>query len=369
MALDHVRDLMHVNSITQSPTNLLTTSPALFFTRWLTYLCAPIFVFLAGTSAYLFFKSKCNISQSRKFLLKRGLWLILLEFTLVNFALFFDVHFSTFIFEVIATIGFGFIMLSLMLKLSVRVIAITGLVIIFCHNLFALIPFAQGSTLKAVLTPLFSLAASPLNTHTVFVMAYPPIPWLGIMLVGFACGKLFELQAAKRKNLFIKIGLSALLLFAVIRFINIYGDSVPWSAQKNSLYTFLSFMNVTKYPPSLLFCLITLGIMFLMLAVAEQTNNTVTKIFNVYGKVPLFYFVVHFYLIHLIMIGLMLLQGFHWQQLDFSGTFGRPKSVTSGVGLSYIYLIWIAVVIVLYYPCLWFGKYKAEHKQWWISYL
>ncbi|MEJ7673761.1 MAG: hypothetical protein WKF59_13960 [Chitinophagaceae bacterium] len=173
-------------------------------------------------------------------------------------------------------------------------------------------------------------------------MAYPPIPWLGIMLVGFACGKLFELEAAKRKTLFIKIGLSALLLFIVIRFINIYGDPVQWSAQKNTLYTFLSFMNITKYPPSLLFCLITLALMFLMLAIAERANSRVNKIFIVYGNVPLFYFLVHFFLIHLTMIVLMLLQGFNWSQLDFaSGNLGRPKGVQSGVGLTLIYLIWM----------------------------
>ncbi|MGI8582660.1 MAG: DUF1624 domain-containing protein, partial [Chitinophagaceae bacterium] len=341
-----------------------------FFTRWITYLCAPIFVFLAGTSAYLSFKNKNNISQSRNFLLKRGVWLIVLEFTLVNFALFFDVRFSMFIFEVIAAIGFGFIILSLMIKLSARTIAITGLIIILCHNLFALIPFAEGSTLKPVLTPLFSLTAIPLNANTVFVMAYPPIPWLGIMLAGFACGKLFELEAAKRKTLFIKIGLSALLLFIVIRFINIYGDTVQWYAQKNTLYTFLSFMNITKYPPSLLFCLITLALMFLMLSIAERANSSVTQIFIVYGNVPLFYFLIHFFLIHLTMIVLMLLQGFNWSQLDFaSGNLGRPKGVQSGVGLTLIYLIWIAIVIALYKPCQWYGEYKAGSKQWWLKYL
>jgi uncharacterized membrane protein len=370
MALDHVRDLMHINSIAQSPTNLATTSPALFFTRWITYLCAPIFVFLAGTSAYLSFQRKKNTPQTRNFLLKRGAWLIVLEFTLVNFALFFDIHFGTFIFEVIAAIGFGFIILSLLINLSPKAIAITGLIIIFCHNLFALIPFAEGSIIKTILTPLFTLTALPVNAHSVFVMAYPPIPWLGIMLVGFASSKLFELPPLKRKSIFLTIGFSALVLFIIIRFINIYGESFKWAAQKNMLYTFLSFMNVTKYPPSLLFCLVTLGIMFLMLAFAEQFNNRVANIFIVYGKVPLFYFLVHFFVIHLTLIGLLLLQGFQWQQLDFaSGTFGRPKGMQSGVGLYIIYSIWIAIVMILYKPCLWFGKYKAEHRQWWLKYL
>ena len=370
MALDHVRDMMHVNSITQSPTNLETTSPALFFTRWITYVCAPIFVFLAGTSAYLSFKRKNNTAESRRFLLTRGLWLIVLEFTLVNFVLFFDINFATFIFEVIAAIGFGFIILSLVINLSPRTLGITGLIIIFCHNLFAFIPFAGGSTMKTVLSPLITLTALPLTANKIFLIAYPPIPWLGIMLIGFACGMLFELQPANRKSIFLKIGFSALLLFIIIRFINVYGDSFQWSAQKNTLYTFLSFMNITKYPPSLLFCLITLGLMFLMLAIAERANNRIAKICNVYGRVPLFYFLVHFVMIHVTMIVLMLLQGFSWSQLDFaSGTFGRPKGVQSGVGLTLIYLFWIAIVIALYKPCQWYGEYKAKHKHWWLKYL
>lgn len=370
MALDHVRDMIHVNSITESPTNLETTTPILFFTRWITYLCAPIFVFLAGTSAFISFNNKNNFLQSRNFLLKRGVYLILLELVVVNFELFFDLGYHTLLFEVIATIGFGFIVLSFLLKLSSKTIAIIGLLIIFCHNLFSFIPFQEGSIIKAVLSPLFNLGAFPIFTNKVFVMAYPPIPWLGIMLVGFASGKLFELQQEKRKDIFIKIGLSALLLFAVIRFLNIYGDPVPWSIQKQDVFTFLSFMNVTKYPPSLVFCLVILGIMFLILSLSDGKKGRLMNIVSVYGKVPLFYFLVHFFLIHLTMLAIMFLQGFHWSQLDFvSGTFGRPKGLQSGLPLWGIYLLWIAVVVVLYKPCKWYGNYKSAHKNWWLPYL
>lgn len=370
MALDHVRDLMHVNSITQSPTNLETTTPILFFTRWITYLCAPTFVFLAGTSAFISFKNKNNFFQSRNFLLKRGVYLVVLEFVVVNFLMYFDPGYHTLIFEVIATIGLGFIVLSFLLKVSSKTIAIIGLVIIFGHNLFSLIPFEQGSVLKSVLSPLLTLGVFPVFTNKVFIMAYPPVPWLGIMLAGFATGKLFELQQPERKKIFIKIGLSALLLFMLIRFVNVYGDPVKWSVQKNNIFTFLSFMNITKYPPSLLFCLITLGIMFLMLAFTGGVKNRFITITSVYGKVPLFYFLVHFFLIHVIMVTVMLLQGFHWSQLDFaSGNFGRPKGVTSGLPLWAIYVIWITVVAVLYKPCIWYWKYKAAHKNGWVRYL
>jgi len=370
MALDHVRDLMHVNSITQSPTNLETTTPMLFFTRWITYLCAPTFVFLAGTSAYISLRKSNSISKTRGFLLKRGLYLIVLEFIVVNFALFFDPAYHTILFEVIAAIGFGFIILGLLLKASYKLIGIIGLVILFGHNLVPFIPLAKNSILRTVLTPFFGPGAFPVFSNRVFIMGYPPIPWLSIMLVGFASGKFFELPDEKRKRLFIKIGLSGLLLFIVLRYINIYGDPVQWASQKTAVFTFLSFMNVTKYPPSLLFCLVTLGIMFLMLAFSEGSTNKLSKIVSVYGKVPLFYFLVHFFIIHFIMLALMFLQGFSWSQLDFaSGAFGRPKGVQSGVELWVIYLIWIAVVIMLYKPCLLFGKYKTEHKQWWLKYM
>ncbi|WP_427872565.1 DUF1624 domain-containing protein [Flavobacterium sp. MMS24-S5] len=369
MALDHVRDLMHVDSITQSPTDLTTTSPLLFFTRFITHLCAPTFVFLAGTSVYLSLQNKNNVSETRKFLLKRGIWLVVLEFTIVNFGLFFDIGFHSLLFEVIATIGFGFIILSALLKIRSQTLGIIGLLILFFHNLTPLIPFAENSILKTALTPLFSPIVFPFSGRA-FIMGYPPIPWLGIMLVGFATGKFFEWTEEKRKQLFTKIGLTALVLFIIIRFVNIYGDPALWTTQKNVVFNFLSFINVTKYPPSLLFCLATLGIMFLLLAFAEQFTNRIKKVSLVYGKVPLFYFVVHFYVIHFLTLLMLFVQGFSFSQFEFAtGTFGRPKGIESGLSLWLIYLIWIFVVVLLYKPCQWFGKYKSEHKYWWLQYI
>jgi uncharacterized membrane protein len=370
MALDHVRDLMHIHSISQSPTDLTTTTPLLFFTRWITYLCAPIFVFLAGSSAYLTFKRKNNLSESREFLLKRGLWLMFLEFTVVNFGLYFDIGFHTLLFEVIATIGFGFIILGLSLKLSIRQIGIIGLVIVFGHNLITQLPLPPTSFLKTLLTPLFNPIAIPLFSDQVFVMGYPPIPWLGILLIGFASGHLFEMEEKKKERLFLKIGVTALVSFVILRFVNSFGDPVSWLSQKNSMLTFLSFMNVTKYPPSLLFSLVTLGAMFMLLAFTDHFNSHFNRIASVYGKVPLFYFIVHFYLIHLVTLAVLLLQGFQWSQFEFAtGTFGRPKVGASGLELMPIYLIWVGVVLALYKPCLWYGKYKTEHRKWWLRYI
>jgi len=369
MALDHTRDMMHVNSLTQSPTDLSTTTATLFFTRWITHFCAPTFVFLAGVSAYLSFKNKNDVAASRRFLLSRGVWLIILEFTLVNFALFFDIHFSSFIFEVIAAIGFGFIILGLLLKVPVKTIGFIGLLIIFGHNVFSLIPFAKGSLVNTILSPLFVLGAFPITSKITLVMAYPVIPWLGIILAGFATGKIFYLDPIERKKIFLKIGFLALLLFMALRFINIYGDPVPWAHQKNTLFTFLSFINVTKYPPSLLFCLLMLGGMFLLLSFAEGLKNKFSNFVIVYGKVPLFYFLIHLYVIHLLTLAMVYLQGFKTSQLIFGFTFGRPKA-GSGVNLFIIYLIWIGVVILMYPICKWYGKYKAEHKEKiWLRYL
>jgi uncharacterized membrane protein len=370
MALDHVRDMIHVNSITQSPTNLATTTPTLFFTRWITYLCAPTFVFLAGTSVYISLLKKKDVLQSSRFLLKRGLYLILLEFVVVNFGLFFDPGFHTLIFEVIATIGVGFIVLSLLLKFPVKTVAFIGIAILLFHNLFVLIPFKEGSTLKTIASLFFMPGAIPFLSQHVFIMGYPPIPWLGIMLLGYATGHFFEWTAEKRRDLFLKAGSGAILLFGIIRYLNVYGDLVPRAVQKSGTLTFLSFMNVTKYPPSLQFCLITLGIMLLLLSYSELRKNRITTVLSVYGKVPMFYFIIHFFMIHVILLVVLLLQGFHWSDLDFaSGTFGRPKGAESGLPLWSIYLIWMGVVGLLYPPCKWFGKYKATHYQWWLKYI
>jgi uncharacterized membrane protein len=370
MALDHVRDLMHVNSITQSPTNLQTTSPALFFTRWITYLCAPTFVFLAGTSAYLSWKKNNDTFESRAYLIKRGIYLLALEFIVVNFLLFFDPLYHTIIFEVIATIGFGFIILGSLLNVRTGIIGVLGLILIFGHDLSSFIPLADNSFGKNILSFFFSQAALPLSSNRVFVMAYPPLPWLGIMLAGFATGKFFERSKEKRTSLFMKIGFAAFVLFIVIRFINTYGNPFPWSIQHSAVFTFLSFMNVSKYPPSLQFCLITLSIMFFILSFTERPTAKVLQMIAVYGKVPLFYFLLHFLVIHLLMLALLFLQGFSWSQLDFaSGNFGRPKGIQSGVVLWVVYLIWISVVVILYKPCVWYGKYKSEHPHWWLKYL
>jgi uncharacterized membrane protein len=369
MALDHTRDLMHLTSVVDQPTNLQTTTPALFLTRWVTHLCAPTFVFLSGASAYLSFKSKNDVASTQRFLLTRGIWLVILEFTLVNFGIWFDLHFSIFIFDVIAAIGFGFIILSLFLRASTKAILITGLAIIFLHNLSSFIPAPQTSIGGKILMMLVAPGALPFGKSGLFIMGYPPIPWLGIMLVGFAAGKLFMLPAIERKRVFFKIGIAGVVIFIAVRSFNIYGDPFKWEPQKNALFTFLSFINVTKYSPSLLFCLLTLGVMFLLLSWMEGMQNKFTQIATVYGKAPLFYFLVHWYILHPVMFLIVFLQGYKYSDLVFGANLGRPKGV-SGVNLWYIFLIWILVVILLFPLSKWYGKYKENHRdRKWLSYL
>ncbi|HEX8277544.1 MAG TPA: heparan-alpha-glucosaminide N-acetyltransferase domain-containing protein, partial [Segetibacter sp.] len=189
MALDHTRDLIHVTSLTQVPTDLLTTTPALFFTRLVTHVCAPTFVFLSGVSAYISLKNRSSLQDSRRFLITRGIWLFIVEFTLVNFGIWFDIHFAVFLFDVIAAIGFGFIITGLLLKVSARTIGIIGLAIIFLHNLVPLAPPAGASLFSRILMALFSPGAFPFGNGRIFVIGYPPIPGVGLMLTGFAAGK------------------------------------------------------------------------------------------------------------------------------------------------------------------------------------
>lgn len=362
MALDHTRDLMHVTSVTNTPTDLQTTTVALFMTRWITHFCAPTFVFLSGASAFLVFKRTNDLKTTRRFLISRGVWLVILEFTLVNFGIWFDIHFSVFIFDVIATIGFGFIALGLLLRASTRTILITGLAIIFLHNLSLFIPNSQTSLLSRLSMMLVSPGAIPFGKGGLFIMGYPPVPWLGIMLVGFAGGKLFERPIPNRKRIFLKIGLAALALFVVIRGINIYGDTFQWGTQKTPLFTLLSFINVTKYPPSLVFCLLTQGVMFLLLYVAESLHNKFAKVTMVYGQVPLFYFLIHWYILHPLMFAIVFAQGYKYTDLVFGVSLGRPKGM-SGVNLWFVYAIWILTLILLYPLCKWYGNYKKAHKE------
>jgi len=370
MALDHVRDLMHTTALTQDPTNLETTTAGLFLTRWITHLCAPTFVFLSGTSVFISLKNNPDIEAGRKFLISRGLWLILLEFTVITLGLWADIKFRMMVFQVIGAIGLGLICLSFMLKLSAKTIGIIGLTIILGHNLLQGVSFNDNIPLRVFWAFLFRLDVFPVTPNFTFAVLYPFIPWFGIMLTGYACGQLFLLEEKKRRRTLLLTGLSVLAFFVILRFANFYGDPIPWKSQKSPLFTFLSFISIFKYPPSLLYTSLTLGIMFLTLAAADGVRNRFVSIVSVYGKVPLFYYILHWYLIHSLMFLLIFYQGFSWEELPFGAfQFGRPPA-KSGVELPYIYMIWAFVVITLYPLCKWYNGYKAAHREKkWLRYI
>lgn len=369
MALDHTRDLLYVN-FAQNPTDLATTTPALFFTRWITHLCAPTFVFLSGVSAWLSSRNRADQQENRRFLFKRGIWLIILDLTLVNFALWTDIRFRLMLFEVLGAIGFGFIVLSLLYKVSPRILGVIGLVIIFGHDLLFKVMLPPNPLLQFTGSFLMGPGAFQFSPHFLFVVGYPVLPWLGIMLLGFACGRLFEYPVDIRKKIFLRTGLVALGLFILLRGFNIYGDPFPWSAQKSAVFSFLSFMEVNKYPPSLLFTLVTLGILFLGLFLTEGKDNALTGMVSTYGKTPLFYFLIHLYLIHLIMFLIVFAQGFHPRDLVFGPfKYGRPAK-GSGIGLPAVYLVWLTVVAFMYPLCRRYGIYKIAHREnKWLRYL
>jgi uncharacterized membrane protein len=376
MALDHTRDLLHVDSMARQPTDLAATTPLLFFTRWITHFCAPTFVFLSGVSAYLSARNRLSsgnqpdVRENRRYLLSRGIWLLFLEFTIVNFSLWCDIHFRILIFEVIGTIGCGFIVLSLLYKVRPKILGIVGLVLIFGHDLLSSVMLPAYPLLQFIGSFLMGPGVFHLTPHHVLVIAYPVLPWLGIMLAGYGCGLVFELPADFRRKLFLRVGMAALGLFILLRCANLYGDPSPWKVQKNALFTFLSFINVTKYPPSLLFTLVTLGGLFFLLAFTEGWDNKFTAIVSVYGKTPLFYFLIHFLVIHAAMFIMVFGQGFRPADLVFGPfKYGRPAA-GSGLTLPYIYGVWLGVVAFMYPLCRWYGRYKTSHQEnRWLRYL
>ena len=369
MAIDHIRDLLHTTSLTNDPLDLTTGSPALFITRWITHVCAPVFVFLAGTSAYLTLVNQNTISKTKQFLRRRGLLLMFLEITVIGFGIWFDIYFRTFLLQVIFAIGAGFFILSFLLKIQAKYLGIIGLCIVVLHNLSYKVHIEKDTSLGFVWSLLFDRGFFKLGEERGLMIGYAIIPWLGILLCGFGFGKIFSFSTEKRSKVLLYSGLISLFTFIFLRSFNLYGDQNPWSIQPTFINSFFSFINLNKYPPSLLYACATLSIMFFIMWLADNKNNRFTKIFIVYGKVPMFFYVLHWYIIHLSMFVMIRIQGVEWKEMPFGMMqFGRP---TSGVGLHlpYIYIYWICLIILMYPLCNWYGKYKAKNRQiTWLKY-
>src|SRR5437762_3150279 len=379
MAIDHVRDFFYKAAVTggasvaTNPTDLATTTPALFFTRWITHFCAPIFVFLAGTSIFLMSQKKSKPDLSL-FLIKRGVWLVLVEIILVTFSWTFNPFYNFIILQVIWAIGVSMIVLGLLIHLPTRVLLIIGLVIVFGHNILNY-PWINKDLKGGWLADLLyfsNFSIYNLDKTHVFIIVYAFVPWTGVMLLGYCLGKLFtsEFDPQKRQKILLWLGFGLLAVFLILRFINNYGDPVPWSKQpRGSMFTFLSFINVNKYPASLDFLSITIGGGLIALALLEHVQGKFSDFFRVFGRVPMFYYVLHLYLIHLIGVIVFFEEGFSADQIVTPNNpfFFRPSAF--GFGLLGVYIVWIIVVLILYPICKKYDRYKTAHRHWWLSYL
>lgn len=371
MALDHVRDYFHADAFLHNPTDLGNTNIILFFTRWITHFCAPVFVFLAGTSAFMVGNRKGKAGLS-SFLLTRGLWLIFLEFTVINFSWFFNIHFSFIALTVIWGLATSMILLSVVVYLPFKAILAIGLVLVFGHNILDSLQVVGNSPLGEISAVLLRPYVFQLGHFTVFT-GYPILPWAGVMFLGYCFGTLYSssFNQDKRKKTLIQLGVSSILLFVVMRFINHYGDPSSWEGQRDFVFTILSFINLTKYPPSMFYILVTLGPAFLFLAFTEKISGKISSYVVSLGRVPMFYYITHIYLIHILALFAALATGYSLSDMTFTTWItDSPNLKGYGFNLFVVYLIWIGVVLSLYPFCLWYERYKANHKEkWWLSYL
>jgi uncharacterized membrane protein len=364
MALDHVRDFFGNSGF--NPTDPATTTIPLFFTRWITHLCAPVFFLLTGTGAYLSLRRKTKQELSR-FLFTRGLWLIFLELTVtrcLGWQFNFDYHVTLLL--VLWALGWSMMVLSALVYLPTSVVTAIGVVMIATHNLFDSV---QSSN------PLWSILHSPnfiVNNpgHIVFV-TYVLIPWIGVAAAGYGLGQVYSWPSARRKAFLLALGIGLTAAFVVLRGINIYGDPLPWGTQRSAAFTALSFLNTTKYPPSLLYLLMTLGPAMLLLWAADAGTPRWLQPPLIIGKVPMFYYVLHIPLIHLLAIAVCY-AGYgqvHWMfESPGLGEFPITKPPGWGYSLPIIYLVWAVVVVTLYPLCRWFAGLKRRHSDAWLSY-
>lgn len=367
MAIDHVRDYLSASAGIFDPTDLTRATPALFLTRWITHFCAPIFVFLAGLGSYLATQRGRTASQVSWFLLTRGLWLILLEVLVITpLGWSFQLDLALIRLQVIWVIGLSMILLSALCRFEATAVGLFGVAMIGAHNLL------DGSK-EPVWRLLHGITFhEPLPGHRVASL-YPLIPWVGVLMAGFGAGQWWSWSERDRRGWLIRAGVGAWLLFVGLRLANAYGEPSPWAAQPDAFRTFLSFINVSKYPPSLDYLLITLGGGALALAWLEAGQFRWTTPFRVLGRVPLFFYLLHLPLIHGIAIGLAHLEhgtaDWLWQDPFLLRRPPHAAPLGYGYGLPVIYVVWLAVMGILYPFCRTYADFKSrqQHPRW--SYL
>jgi uncharacterized membrane protein len=357
MALDHVRDFFGDSNV--SPTDLATTTIPLFFTRWITHFCAPVFFLLTGTGAYFSLRKK-STSELSRFLFTRGLWLIFLEVVVTRcLGWFFNFDYHVTVLVVLWALGWAMIVLSALVYLPASVVTTFGVVMIASHNL---LDSVQSSN------PLWLILHSPgvvLNHPHVFE-GYPLIPWVGVTAAGYGMGQIYSWPSERRRAFLLPLGIGLIAGFVILRAINVYGDPQRWSTQKSTAFTMLSFLNTTKYPPSLLFLLMTLGPAIVFLWAFDGRTPQWLRPALIVGKVPMFYYLLHIPLIHLLAVAVCYARygQVHWM-------FENPLFVQPpgwGYSLPIIYLVWACVVLALYPLCRWFAGLKQRRSDAWLSY-
>jgi uncharacterized membrane protein len=373
MALDHVRMYFAYETWYAEPTNLATTTPLLFFTRWITHFCAPAFVFLAGTSAFLYGERKANVKETAWYLFTRGIWLILVEVVIVNFAWTFDVTYSFIILQVIWAIGISMVTLSVLVFLPKSLILVIGTILVFGHNLLDLVTVQGTSTRDFIWYALHQPNAVFINSTHVINFVYPVLPWIGLMALGYVLGAFYKMDfpVEQRKRWLLIIGVCATLLFIALRGLNLYGEPHPWQIQASAVFSLMSFLNTTKYPPSLLFLLMTMGPALIFLAAVESAGYRLAKPVIVFGRVPFFFYIVHLYIIHILAMLMLVYRGRDWSEYILSARgIASGSLINFGLRLEAVYLVWILVILLLYPICRWYQKYRENYpSKWWLSYL
>jgi uncharacterized membrane protein len=352
MALDHVRDFFHAGAMSFSPTDLTRTTAALFFTRWVTHFCAPVFFFAAGAGAFLWWQRGRSRGELSRFLLTRGVWLIVLEVTVMRFAYQFSMapRYPVLL-VVLWALGASMIALAALVWLPVRVLAVLSVATVALHDLF---PGGRFLHQPGVLH---------MGQWTVFV-AYPLVPWIAVMAAGFCFGPILH-----RSRIVATLGVVLTAAFVALRLANVYGDPAPWTSG------LLSFLNTTKYPPSLAFLLMTLGPALLALAWLDRRTLSDRNPLVVFGRVPLFYFVLHFYAAHVLAVVCSWIRygaaaaGFLFEPFPSTGGPRELFPPDFGFSLDATYIAWVAIVVAMYPLCRWFAKVKATRRDWWLGYL
>jgi uncharacterized membrane protein len=370
MALDHTRD--YFSSATVNPADALHSWPALFATRWVTHLCAPGFVMLAGASAWLQRDRGKSTAALSRFLFTRGLWLIFLEMTLISFGWQFTLRLL--IFQVIWALGAAMVALAGLVWLPATAVGILGAFLVVGHNLLDGIHAQTLGSWGDVWETLFERGSLTVHHHMFGVMGYPVIPWIGVMALGYWFGTLLTQTPERRRRYSVLIGLAMLAAFVVLRGTGSYGDPNHWHALATRMQTAMFFMQVEKYPPSLQYLLATGGILLLLYAlfdkaVEEKFTPRIRAFLDIYGRVPFFYYVLHIYLLHILaLLGTMAI-GMDWRYWTRPGSTFFSNLDGWGMSLPGVYAVWIFVAVVLYVPCRWFAGVKARRRDWWLSYL